>query len=70
MIQDYLAYLIIALAFGTVIFRILSFFNIVGKKTAKSGNCKGCTSGCEMKSTSILLNNTKPAKRNKYQFYL
>jgi len=69
MIQDYIAYLIIAAAFATFIYRILSFFNLFGKKTVKSGNCAGCTSGCEMKQ-SPLMGNNKPRKRNQYQFYL
>jgi len=49
MIQDIIAFLIIAFAFGFLIWNILRFFNLVGKKTANSSNCGGCTSGCEMK---------------------
>jgi len=69
MVQDYIAYLIIVVAFAAFAHKILSFFNLIGKKTAKSGNCAGCTSGCEMKNTSILIKN-KSEKRNQYQFYL
>ncbi|HAQ19674.1 MAG TPA: hypothetical protein DCR40_10650 [Prolixibacteraceae bacterium] len=69
MIQDYIAYLIIAGAFAIFIQKILSFFNLLGKKNVKSGNCAGCTSGCEMKH-SHLMNKSKPGKRDKYQFYL
>jgi hypothetical protein len=69
MLQDYITFLIIAVAFGTFIYRILSFFNLTGKKTVKSGNCAGCTSGCEIKH-SLPMGNNKPKKRNQYQFYL
>lgn len=69
MIQDFIAYIIIAAAFASFIFRILVFFNLLGKKTVKSGNCAGCTTGCEMKH-SPLMGNNKPGKRDQYQFYL
>jgi hypothetical protein len=69
MIQDIIAYLIITVAFATCTYRILSFFNLFGKKSVKSGNCAGCTSGCEMKQSPLMSGN-KLRKRDKYQFYL
>jgi hypothetical protein len=69
MIQEIIAYLIITAAFGVFSYKVLSFFNLVGKKTAKSGNCAGCTSGCEMKELHVM-NKPKLSKHNKYQFYL
>jgi len=69
MIQEYIAYIIIAVAFAAFIYRIFSFFNLFGKKTVKSGNCAGCTSGCEIKH-SPLMGNNKLRKRDQYQFYL
>jgi len=69
MIQDYIAYVIIAVAFAIFIHRILSFFNLIEKKAIKSGNCSGCTTGCEMKQSHLIIKG-KPRKRNQYQFYL
>jgi len=69
MIQDCIAFLIIAAAFGTFIYRIISFFNLLGRKTVKSGNCAGCASGCEMKDSHAIMKK-KSTKRDPYQFYL
>jgi hypothetical protein len=69
MIQEIIAYLIIIASFGAFIYNILSFFNMVGKKSTKSGNCAGCTSGCEIKELHVM-NKPKFSKHNKYQFYL
>lgn len=49
MIQNIIAYLIISIAFGTLILNILRFFNIGRKKSANSSKCGGCSAGCEMK---------------------
>jgi hypothetical protein len=71
MIQDYIAYLIISAAFGTFLYRFLGFFNLVGKKTVKSGNCAGCTTGCEMKHSQHFFANKKgKSKQSQYQYYL
>lgn len=69
MIQEYIAYLIIVTAFGYFIFNILSFFNLAGKKTAKSGSCAGCSSGCEIKELHVM-NKRKVNKHDQYRFYL
>lgn len=69
MIQEYIAFIIIAAAFSIFIYRILSFFNLFGKETVKSGNCAGCASGCEMKDSHAIMKN-KSTKRDPYQFYL
>jgi len=69
MIQDYIAYLIIVVAFGIFVHKMLSFFNLIGKKSASKGNCSGCTSGCEMKEIH-LLNKPKFSKKDQYKFYL
>lgn len=49
MTQDIIAYLIITLAFSSLFYHILRFFNLTGKKQASSSKCAGCTSGCELK---------------------
>jgi hypothetical protein len=69
MIQDYIAYLIIIVAFGILGFKILSFFNVIGKKSVAHGNCSGCSTGCEMKEIH-LLNKPKFSKKDQYKFYL
>ena len=69
MIQDLIAYLIIIVALAAFTYRILGFFNLVGKKTSRPGNCAGCSGGCEINRTPFILNG-KIKKRNKYQFYL
>jgi hypothetical protein len=68
MIQDYIAYLIIAVAFGIFIHKTLSFFNLIGRKST-SKSCPGCTSGCEMKENS-LFSKPKFSKKDQYKFYL
>ncbi len=69
MIQDYIAYLIILIAFGIFIHKILLFFNLVGHKSEKSGNCAGCSTGCEMKELH-LMNKPRFAKNDQYKLYL
>jgi hypothetical protein len=69
MIQDYIAYLIIVVAFGIFVHKILSFFNVIGKKSIAKGNCVGCSSCCEMKEIH-LLNKPKFSKKDQYKFYL
>ena len=49
MVQEIVAWLIISIAFGILILKILRFFNLVGKKKVNSSQCGGCSSGCEMK---------------------
>ncbi len=69
MIQDLIAYIIIAAALAAFTYRMLGFFNLTGKKSAKSGSCAGCTGGCEIKHTPFIMNR-KAKRRDKYQFYL
>jgi hypothetical protein len=69
MIQDYIAYLIIVIALVIFIHKILLFFNLRSKKSAKSGNCSGCTTGCEMKELH-LMNKPKFEKQDQYKLYL
>lgn len=69
MIQDIIAFLIIAFAFGILIWNILRFFNLVGKKTANISHCGGCTSGCEMKGINPGKNKVSKIERQ-YKFYL
>ncbi len=69
MIQDYIAYLIILIAFGIFIHKILHFFNLVGKKSDKAGNCAGCSTGCEMKELH-LMNKPRFVKNDQYKLYL
>lgn len=69
MIQEIIAYLIIAFAFGVLILNTLRFFNLIGKKNVNSSKCGGCTSGCEMKELHIM-NKNRPVKHDQYKFYL
>lgn len=69
MIQEIIAYLIIAIAFGILTLNILRFFNVVGKKHANSSKCGGCSSGCEMKEIHLSGKN-KFVKSDQYRFYL
>jgi len=69
MIQDIIAYLILAVTFGIFIRKILLFFNLTGKKTSISSKCSGCASGCEMKELN-LMNKGKFTKHDQYRLYL
>lgn len=69
MIQEIIAYLIITIAFGILVLNILRFFNLIGKKTANSSKCGGCSSGCEMKEMH-LTGKSKLVKHDQYKFYL
>ena len=69
MVQEIIAYLIIAFAFGVLILNTLRFFNLIGKKNVSSSKCGGCTSGCEMKELHIM-NKNRPVKHDQYKFYL
>lgn len=70
MIQDIIAYLIIGGASVAFLYRILTFFNLVGRKTTKASGCAGCSGGCEIKHTNTnLFRNGGFKKRNLYQFY-
>lgn len=69
MIQEIIAYLIIAIAFGILALNILKFFNLVGKKAANPSKCGGCSSGCEMKELHLASKN-KIVKHDQYKYYL
>jgi hypothetical protein len=67
MTQDLIAYLIISIAFGGLILHIHQFFNIIGKKSANSSKCSGCSGGCEMKELHQLKD---PKNYDKYRIQL
>ncbi len=69
MIQEYIAYLILAIAAGVFIYKILHFFNLTGKKQVKAGNCQGCSTGCEMKELH-LMSKRGFMKNDQYKLYL
>jgi hypothetical protein len=69
MLQEIIAYLIIAVAFSILALNILRFFNLVGKKTVNSSKCGGCSSGCEMKELH-LTGKARLEKQDQYKFYL
>lgn len=69
MIQEIIAYLIIAIAFGILVLNILRFFNLVGKKAANASKCGGCSTGCEMKELHQI-SKSKTIKYDQYRFYL
>jgi len=69
MIQEIIAYLIIAIAFGILALNILRFFNLVGKKNVNSSKCGGCSTGCEMKEIH-LASKSRLVKHDQYKFYL
>ena len=54
MIQDIIAYLIVALAFGYLIMNILRFLNLAGKRSAKKSKCAGCSSDCEINNLNAI----------------
>ena len=66
MLQELIAYLIIAIAFGILIRHVLRFFNLVGKKTADSSSCGRCSTVCEMKELHMVERNKsiKPTSTN------
>ncbi len=69
MVQEIITYLIIAGAFGVVIYNMLVFFRIIGGKKANASNCGSCSGGgCEIKDLHIM-NKPKFSRQNKYQFY-
>ena len=65
MVQDIIAYIIIAAAFGVLGFRILQFFNLTKKKASK---CGGCSTGCSLKELHVA-NKPKFNKNDQYSFY-
>lgn len=69
MIQEIVTYLIVTAASVSFAYKMLSFFNVTGKKRAKTGNCSGCGGSCELHQ-AIPLKNGNLRKRDKYQFYL
>ena len=69
MVQELIAYLIIAIAFFTGILYILRFFKLAGKKTAGSSTCGTCSTGCEMKQLHLHKGN-KSVKQELYKYYL
>jgi hypothetical protein len=48
MIQNFIAYLVLIIAFSALILNIFRFFNIIGKKPMRSSSCAGCSTGCEI----------------------
>jgi len=69
MIQDFIAFLIISIAFGALILNILQFFNFIGKKTLNTSKCPGCSSGCEMKELQQFRKD-KPASYDQFRVQL
>jgi hypothetical protein len=69
MIQDIIAYLIISVAFGALTLNILQFFNLIGKKTANSSKCAGCSTGCELKELNQFKKD-KPTNYNQFRIQL
>jgi len=69
MIQDFIAYFIISIAFGALIIHILQFFNIIGKKAVSASKCSGCSSRCEMKELQQFRKD-KPASYDQYRIQL
>ena len=66
MMQNFIAYLIMSVAFGVLILNILRFFNIIGKKSTNSYKCGGClTGGCEISE----LHQLKKDKSTNYDQY-
>ncbi len=66
MVQVIITYIIILAAFGMLIYRILQFFNLTKKKTAK---CSGCTTGCSLKELHVV-NKAKFDTKDQYSLYL
>ncbi len=70
MIQEIITYLIIASAFGILLYNILQFFNLFGKKKQNLGKCGGCSgAGCEIRELQQL-NKSQIGQKNQYRFYL
>jgi hypothetical protein len=69
MLQEIIAYLIIIMAFGFLLFNILKFFNLAGKKIVSSSKCGGCSSGCEMKELHQIVKRNS-VKTDQYKYYL
>jgi len=69
MVQELIAYLIIAIAFGILILKTMRFLNLVGKKAADSSTCGGCATGCAAKEL-YLVERKKSKKQDQYKFYL
>jgi hypothetical protein len=63
--QNIISYIIIAITFGVLFYRILQFFNLVEKKAPK---CGGCSSGCALNEAHA--NKVKFGKKDPYQYYL
>jgi hypothetical protein len=69
MIQELITYLIISVAVISLIYKILSFFGVVGSSKASVGKCAGCSGSCGINSPGITERRSF-SKPNKYQFYL
>jgi hypothetical protein len=52
MVQDIIAYLIILLALSSLVYRLLRFFNLAGKKQVNISKCGNCTSDCKLNEFS------------------
>lgn len=69
MIQDIIAYFIIFSAVGALVYNVLHFFHIVGKKKKSSGGCGSCSSMCDLKEFHQL-SKGKFNQQDHYRFYL
>lgn len=70
MIQEVITYIIITIAFGTVIYKIIHFFSLAGKKNKNRHQCSGCSSGgCDIKELHIA-NKPFQIKKDQYRLYL
>jgi len=66
MIQEIIAYLIVAAAFGKCIHSIWSFFK--AKNQVKPSACSGCSTGCETKELRLMPK--RFPKNDLYKYYL
>lgn len=69
MILNFIAYLIISIAFSALIIKILQFFNFIGKKTVNASKCPGCSTDCEMKELKQFRKDN-PASYDQYRMQL
>jgi len=49
MIQEIITYMILALAFGSFLFKIFQFFGMSSKKKQNLSECMGCSGNCRKK---------------------
>jgi len=60
MIQEILTYLIVAIAIGITLFKLLQSFGLFGKKKGMSSACSSCSSGACGSCSFNSINNNKP----------